>query len=448
MQAHLLGAREYFSGECELHHRLAARYRQASTQAADRGCEVTETAQHVIDRHVGAVLEMPGVRIVAVRATQQASRDEEHNAQPRPVVARRGFVGMAIAKGALLVLDAVFIRSVGRNPDPEVVTTSGFKGLNRRHRGTQLDLAVESAADHVSLLFGCQTNEVHSIARHANRELRVLVRILHRILERLLLDHVQVHMEAAAVEVGVEGLDGLVDQLAFGQMRLLRRDGDRVADAVLRILVRKLCDRQAGREPTMAVPAVHRVGARPERFALAATVRGVSRGLSIHDVRRDREHALRVCRVSIGRVLAYLLHEAGDDAGRDLIDAIVVVAELGCRGVVDILIVHDQSGLIAHDANLSVFHCAQAVGDNRKAGDSERHRSQNVAIVQRHLQAFVEILVVHVVDAVHRMHVGAGQPFHGDVELGHDFVVVEEFAGDRQCLRERPVRRTLRRGRH
>ena len=48
MQAHLLGAREYSSGECELHHGLAARYRQASTQAADRGCEVAETAQHVI----------------------------------------------------------------------------------------------------------------------------------------------------------------------------------------------------------------------------------------------------------------------------------------------------------------------------------------------------------------------------------------------------------------
>src|SRR6478609_3208502 len=61
-----------------------------------------------------------------------------------------------LAKRALLVLDAVFIRGVGRNADPEVVTTSGFEGLYRRHRGSRLDLAVEGAADHVSLLFGCQ----------------------------------------------------------------------------------------------------------------------------------------------------------------------------------------------------------------------------------------------------------------------------------------------------
>jgi hypothetical protein len=58
---------------------------------------------------------------------------------------------------------------------------------------------------------------------------------------------------------------------------------------------------------------------------------------------------------------------------------------------------------------------------------------KNVAIVKRHFQAFVEVLVVHVVDAVHGMHVGLCQPFHGGIELGHDVVVVEEIAGHRQC---------------
>jgi hypothetical protein len=43
---------------------------------------------------------------------------------------------MAIAERPLFILDLVFVRSVGRKPDPEVVTTSGFERLNRRHRGT------------------------------------------------------------------------------------------------------------------------------------------------------------------------------------------------------------------------------------------------------------------------------------------------------------------------
>ena len=54
--------------------------------------------------------------------------------------------------------------------------------------------------------------------------------------------------------------------------------------------------------------------------------------------------------------------------------------------------------------------------------------------MQRHLQALVEILVVHVVDAVHGMHIGLGQPFHRGVELRHDVVIVEEVAGDRHGL--------------
>jgi hypothetical protein len=34
---------------------------------------------------------------------------------------------MAVAERALFVLEFVFIGSVGRQPDPEVMTTSGFE---------------------------------------------------------------------------------------------------------------------------------------------------------------------------------------------------------------------------------------------------------------------------------------------------------------------------------
>ncbi len=184
----------------------------------------------------------------------------------------------------------------------------------------------------------------------------------------------------------------------------------------------------------MIVATVHRIGARPERFAFPASVRGITRSLPVHHIGGDREHALGVCRVSIGWVLAYLLHEAGNQAGRDQIDAIVVVAELRCGFVTFVLKVDYQSCRVARDTHFSILDRAQTIGNHRKAGDPERHRPQNVAIVQRHLQALVEVLVVHVVDTVHCMHVGAGQPLHGVVELLHDVVVVEEIAGNRQCL--------------
>src|SRR5689334_6059834 len=87
----------------------------------------------MIDRHIGAVLEVPGIRVMAVRASQQASGDEQHDTQTRSVVARRGLVGVAISERALLVLDVAFVRGVGRNSNPEVMATSGFKRLHRRH---------------------------------------------------------------------------------------------------------------------------------------------------------------------------------------------------------------------------------------------------------------------------------------------------------------------------
>ena len=71
----------------------------------------------------------------------------------------------------------------------------------------------------------------------------------------------------------------------------------------------------------MTIPAVHRVCTRPERLALATTVGGISRSLAVHNIGSDGKDALRVCRVSIGRVLAYLLHEAGNQADRDEVAA-------------------------------------------------------------------------------------------------------------------------------
>ena len=55
--------------------------------------------------------------------------------------------------------------------------------------------------------------------------------------------------------------------------------------------------------------------------------------------------------------------------------------------------------------------------------------------MQRHFEALVEVLVVHVVDAVHRMHIGPREPLHRGVELGEDLVIVEILARHRRRRR-------------
>src|SRR6516164_6843379 len=125
----------------------------------------------------------------------------------------------------------------------------------------------------------------------------------------------------------------------------------------------------------MAVAAMHRIRARAERLALPASVRRVARRLAVDDVRSDGQHALRMRRVPIGRVLADLLHEAGHDGRGDLIDTIVVVAELRRRLVALVLKVDHESILIAGNADLAIFDRAETVGNYRQPGDSERHRA-------------------------------------------------------------------------
>src|SRR5688572_26785848 len=54
--------------------------------------------------------------------------------------------------------------------------------------------SVERAVDDVHLLFPRETHEVHGVARHADRETRVLLRVLHCVEQRLLVQHVDVHV--------------------------------------------------------------------------------------------------------------------------------------------------------------------------------------------------------------------------------------------------------------
>ncbi len=70
-------------------------------------------------------------------------------------------------------------------------------------------------------------------------------------------------------------------------------------------------------------------------------------------------------RVSVCRMFANFSHESGDDVGRDLVDTVVVVAELRRRLIAFVLIVDDEPRLVASDADLAVFDRAQAVGNDR-----------------------------------------------------------------------------------
>ena len=236
-------------------------------------------------------------------------------------------------------------------------------------------------------------------------------------------------MEAAAGEIRVQRAAAAREPLGLGAERR-GHHRQRERNAVLGIVVRDLGDRQQRRQRAVAVAAVRRVRAGREGLALLAAVGRGAGLLAVDDVGGDREHRLRVHRVAVGRVLADLAHHLRDQQLGDVVGLVFVVAVAGVFALD--LEVDDQPALVAHRPDLRVLDRRQAVGGVRKAGDAAGHGAQDVAVVQRHLDRLVAVLVVHVMDDVQRVDVGLREPVQHRIEAPQHLVVVEHLGGDRR----------------
>src|SRR5689334_4796804 len=99
------------------------------------GCELAKADDYLLRRNVSAVLKVPGVRVVAVRAAKQTTRNEQNDTQARSVVARRGFIGMEIAMCAVGVfLNCVLIRSIRREANMQIVAAARLDMAELGHR--------------------------------------------------------------------------------------------------------------------------------------------------------------------------------------------------------------------------------------------------------------------------------------------------------------------------
>ena len=112
----------------------------------------------------------------------------------------------------------------------------------------------------------------------------------------------------------------------------------------------------------------------------------------------------------------------------NVVGAVIVVAIAG--EVALGLELEGEAGLIADDVDLGIFDGGDGVDHMREAGDTGGKRAAHIGVDEGHLLSLIEILVVHVVDGVERLHVGGGKPFHHIHEAGHELVVGEHIAFD------------------
>ncbi len=102
-------------------------------------------------------------------------------------------------------------------------------------------------------------------------------------------------------------------------------------------------------------------------------------------------------------MLSYLIHEAVHNFRRYEVNAVVIVAVL--REIALNLIINDYSVLVTYTFYLCVFYCAKRVRDNGKSRNTRRKPTLNLSVMERHLQLFIAIFIVHVVNNIKRIYV-------------------------------------------
>ena len=188
---------------------------------------------------------------------------------------------------------------------------------------------MEAAADDLQLVLAAQLREVHGIARHADRQLRILLGVLHGVFQHLAVQHVDVQVVGTLREVAVEHRHEVVDALLGRRAQRFGDDREGVRNTVLRVAVAHLGHRGERCDGAALVAAVHRVGSRGEGHALEASVGRRAGLLAVHHVRGDREQRQRRAGILVDGQLFELLAEVVDEVHAQVIDTVVVVAVAG-----------------------------------------------------------------------------------------------------------------------
>ena len=127
-------------------------------------------------------------------------------------------------------------------------------------------------------------------------------------------------------------------------------------------------------------------------------------------------------------MLLQLLREGAHHIDRLVVRPVVVVSVLGEVALGDE--VHGDPLLVADGAHPGVPDGGEGVGGHRQAGDAEGGKALHLGIMEGHLAGLIGVLVMHIVDDIHRVGVqlcGIGQHL---VVILPDLLIVQHLVGD------------------
>ena len=102
---------------------------------------------------------------------------------------------------------------------------------------------VETAGDNFQLMLTAQLDEIDSITRDTDGELGIFLRMFHRVFQHFAVQHVHVQVVRSLYEITVHHRYQVLNTCLTVYAQRFRDDGERVADAVLRVAVAQLGNR-------------------------------------------------------------------------------------------------------------------------------------------------------------------------------------------------------------
>src|SRR5690606_13347017 len=191
----------------------------------------------------------------------------------------------------------------------------------------------ESTGDNVLLLFFRQGVKTYCVARYADGQLRIFLRMFHRVEQHFTVHHVHVQVLTTFNGRFVEEVTihqtrevSFTYFVVFTQRIWHVREG--VRDTIFRVSKRQVGDGGQRGNSTFLVTTVHWVSTRTEWRTRATTVRSVTGFLTIHNVRRDGQNRLSRDSVTVSGQFLNFLHETFNQVNRHVINARVVVTKL------------------------------------------------------------------------------------------------------------------------
>ena len=122
-------------------------------------------------------------------------------------------------------------------------------------------------------------------------------------------------------------------------------------------------------------------------------------------------------------VALHIAHKGIHQLRCDAVHPVVVVAVLG--EVALHLVIHHDAVRVADAFHPGVLDGREGIRHHGKPRDARGEPAGHLLVVQRHLQLFVAVFIVHIMDDVQRVHIHLRQPLHHVPVLFHHVVVIQ-----------------------